>query len=255
MQIINQQPSFNSHLLTGQLSCLGEFLVKFTEESPHPVSIRSFERGNTTKDMKVIMHNTHASELRGFTPGGMVGMTLPEILETLHIEKAQREVEIKQAEKNELDAIHKNSHSSCTQTTIDAIGFIRIFNRTVTTLSGKRGMPIALAIISQEITPYANLNALLSTYRLYHGTKHKAIECFSRYFRLNQYLNHALCYEELRTLLAMVVDPRHKKVAQSLAISSKTVSGYLTAIKNKLKPNIDIYMILSNLRSHYHAEF
>jgi hypothetical protein len=241
-------------LFPNQLSYLGSFLVKFSEQIPHPVSIKSLENGCSIQDMKVIMHNKASATARGFNAGGMIGMTIPEILDNtnngLPLDLKMKEIELQQIKKNDQEAIN-NDQSTCTQIVSDGQGCIRMYQRISTILNGYKGKPIALATICLEITNYINLFDLLKLYKKYYGNKTKAVEQFSLHFNLQAYFSKTLCHEELRTLLKMIEDPRHKQVAQTLDISCNTVASYLSSIKNKLRANIDIYMVLCSLRNYY----
>ncbi len=197
---------------------LGDFLMKFSEQSLFPVAIRSVDKGYHIQDMKVIMHNKPSGELRGFKEGGMMGLTIPDILESSGIEEKARELEIAEIEKNDQEAIRKNLQSTHSQITIDAEGFIRIFQRIVTPLTGYNSKPIAISTTSLEVTQYTNLLHLFQCYKKYYYQQEaqfvKALDKFSHYLNLGNYFSEMLNHTEMMVLLAMVSDARHKQAAE-----------------------------------------
>lgn len=248
-------------LFPNPLLPLGDFLRKFSEQSLFPVAIRSLDKGQHTEDMKVIMHNKPSGELRGFKEGGMVGMTFIEILDSLNMSAQDKEAEIEAVEKNDQEAIANNTQSTHTQITLDAQGFIRIFQRIVTPLSGYKNKPIAISTTSLELTQYTNLLHLFQYYKKYYSHDDsklpKSLEKFSHYLKLDDYFKDPLNSGEMTALLAMVSDSRHKQAAEFITAFSqkpcaaRTVSTYVSLIRGKLKSNIDIHMVLRSLRDHH----
>jgi hypothetical protein len=251
-------------LFPNPLLPLGDFLMKFSEQSLFPLGVRTLENSNRIRDMKVIMHNKTSGELRGFKEGAQVGMTIPEILATLPIDAEAREAEIQAIEKNDEEAIRNNCQSTHNQVTLDAQGFIRVFQRIVTPLAGYNGKVIALSTTSLELTQYTNLLHLLELYKRYYqhheARELQAIKKFSAYLKLESYFLHTLTLGEITALLAMAADTRHKQAAELIATfhkkscTPKTISTYTSLIREKLKPDIDIHSVLRSLRDYYQLQ-
>jgi hypothetical protein len=112
-----------------------------------------------------------------------------------------------------------------------------------------------------EITQYTNLLHLFQCYKKYYDQGEvqftTALNKFSHYLNLKEYFSEMLNHTEMMVLLAMVSDARHKQAAELITVFQdkpcpvRTVSTYVSLIKNKLKTNIDIHMILRDLRNLY----
>lgn len=252
-------------LFPNPLLPLGEFLMKFSEQSLFPVSVRSLEQGHRLQDMKIIMHNDASAEVRGFKNNSMVDMTIPEILDTLNLEPYLKEEEMKAIEENDRTAIENNLQNTHIQVTLDKIGFVRIFQRIVTPLSGYNRKPIAISTTSLELTQYVNLLHLLHLYKSHYSRvdlKYSdALTKFSNYLKLEHYFVELLSFGEITTLLAMVSDARHKQTADLISTfnqkscTPKTVATYVSTIREKLKPSFSIHEVLKNLRNHHQLQF
>lgn len=245
------------------LTCLGDFLLKFSEKSDFPVSVRSIEKGHATRDMKILLHNKASVQARGFKEGGKVGMTIPEVLDHIGLNECAKAEELERTEKNDQEAIINNCQSTQTQITLGAEGFIRVFQRIVTPLGGNK--PVAISTVSLELTQFLNLFFLLQLYKKYYKNEDnirspKALKKFLQYLKFDKLFIEELSEMELITLLAMVRDPRHKQAAKLVTTfkqkpySSRTVSTYVDLIKDKLKPHIDLSRVLSSLRDYHQLQ-
>lgn len=251
-------------LFPNPLLPLGDFLMKFSEQSLFPVAVRSLENNGNVNNMKIIMQSSACGEVRGFNPNTMAGMTMPEILDTLSIEPKEKEAELKAIDENDQVAIQNNCQNAHNQVTLDAKGFIRIFQRIVTPLAGYNGKIVALSTTSLELTQYTNLLYLLELYKRYYpvheGKESQAIEKFSAYLKLNTYFTSELTLSELTALLAMATDARHKQAAILIAsflkkpCTPKTISTYASLLKDKLKDGIDLHAVFRSLRDYYQLQ-
>lgn len=251
-------------LFPNPLLPLGDFLLKFSNQSLFPVSIRGLEKSNSVNDMKIIMYNKASGDVRGFTEHSKIDKTIPEVLDTLPMDQNAKEAELKAIDQNDRIAIETNQQSTHTQVTLDAQGFVRIFQRIVTPLAGYNSKPIAVSTTSLELTQYSNLLHLFQIYKKYYahneGKNIQAIQKFIQYLQLDHFFTDALTYCEMMTLLAMVSDARHKQAAELLSIvnrkpyTPRTVSTNVGFIRDKLKPHIDLYIVLCHLRNHYQLQ-
>lgn len=229
------------------LSALGEFLAKLSE-ADFPVAVKEIDKQYDVSTQKILMHNTASAELRGYQEAGMVGMTIADILESLDLKPEEKAKELEIIYQNDRIAIENNAQNTHTQTTLDAKGFIRIYQRIVTPVAGKLNQSIALCTISIEVTPYTNLLYLFKNYKKYYEKKSKAIEKCFHYLKLDQYFSIPLNCRELSTLLAMEQADQYKHIAPLLNLSPTTIASYVDAIKSKLKDSITLSMVLNELR-------
>lgn len=234
----------NRFLFPTQLSFLGDFLEKFNENAFFSVCVKD------SKNKQVRMNNRICAEFWGLVEKGMEGMVAREILTGvpgfINVEE-----ELQNIEENEYKAIASDSQSRFTQTLLSYSGSVQIRQSIIVPLYGIHNKLVATVGMAIDLTPYVNLLYLLDLYKYYYPNKTHAAHRFVTYFSLDQYFHKPLCYEELRTLLAMLRDPRHKQVAIALEISSKTVSSYLSSIRDKLKPNLTIYNLLLHLKNYF----
>jgi hypothetical protein len=233
----------NPFFFPKRFNSLGEFLLKFSENSPFSVCVKDLY----TK--KVSMHNLICSTFWGFNEKGMAGMNAREILTNVtgftNVEK-----ELQNIEYHEYEAVKNNYQSLFTQTLLSYSGFAQIRQSIIIPLYGIHNKPVSTIGIALDLTQHVNLLYLLDVYKYYYPNKTQTVERMMTYLNITHYFHKALCYEELRTLLSMVQDPRHKQVASLLSISPKTVSSYLCAIRDKLQPGIDLHSVLVYLRTH-----
>ena len=236
------------YTLPKQLTSLGEFLATFSENSTFPVAIKEIHSLDDLSKGKILMHNRASAELRGFQDTGMVGMTIPDILEARVPSEEARNKELKEIEENDREVIEKMVQHTHNQITLDSRGFVRIYQRIVTPVFGPSKSATALCTISMEITPYTNLLYLMTLYRTYYEKKNVAIETMFQHLQLNQYFISPLNCRELATLLAMAQAEKHRQVATLLQLSIKTVYGYVDALRYKLKSGMTLEMVLNALR-------
>ena len=208
--------------------------------------------------------NKTSAQTRGFKEGGKIGMTIPDVLDHIGLNESAKAEELEKTEKNDQEAIINNCQSTHTQIMLGAKGFICVFQRIVTPLRGKN-KPIALSTVSLELTKFLNLFFLLKLYKKYYKNgdtirNPEALKKFLQYLKFDKLFVEALSEMELIILLAMVRDSRHKQAAELVTTfkqkpcSSRTISTYVDLIKGKLKPHIDLNMVLSNLRDYYQLQ-
>jgi len=244
---MNNQVLDSQFLFPNALSALGNFLLNFSESSYFSMCIKD------TKTKQVCMSNKVCEKQWGLSQGEIVGKTARDILTRVKGFTNVEEV-LATLEKTEQEAIANEQQSVYTETALTYEGFVKIRRMIIIPLYGVRSKPIATVGCGLDITQNLNLPYLLDLYKRYY-TKSKAIQQFSEHLNLQRYFFQPLCYEELRVLVSMIKDSRHKSVAKVLEISPKTVAGYSYSIKDKLKPNIDIYMVVSNLRDYQQWHF
>ena len=236
-------------LFSKKLTCIVDFFEKFTENSLFTVSIKDI------KTRKICLHNKKCAEVWGLGEVGLIGMSSRDCLEQV-TGFIDRENALKHFEAEEAKAISSNSTHTKTIAILDYDGFVRIRQHLTIPVCGTRNQIVAITAICTDLTAHTNFLHLFKLYLKYY-VKPRAIAQLSKYLRLDNYFRFKLTAMELSTLLAMVEDPRHKQVAYLLTdfrqrpITSTTISNYVDSIKGKLKINIDIYMVLSNLRGRY----
>lgn len=232
----------NQFFATNQLSYLGDFLLQFSNTSYFSVCVKD------AKTKTVCMSNTVCNKLWGFSGNEMVGMTAREILTRVpdfaNVEDALARVE---AAENQSIASDQQSNYVATDLTYD--GFVKVRRAVIVPLHGASSSPLATANVCLDITQNVNLLRLLDIYKLYYP-KSKALSRFSEHLNLKRYFIKLPSFEELKTVLTMVRKPRHKDIAIALALSPKTVSNYLYSVKDKLKSNVGLEMMISSLRDY-----
>ncbi len=205
------------------LSPLGESLIRHCQKFFIPFSIRDIEQGNDIEKMRILMHNKASDEI----------------------------------------AIVENCQKSHIQITVDAKGFIRIFQRVSTPLTAYQKKINVLATLSLELTPYMNLLNLLQIYKKYYiryTNEVEAFQKFSSYLNLGRYFSEALSNIEITILAAMICDSRQQQIVELISAfdqkkrSLKIISTQLQFLKGKLKSNFDIQMVLNDLKRHHQIE-
>jgi hypothetical protein len=235
-------------LFPNPLSALGDFLVRFSENAVYPVLVKNIDRFNDLSTQKIIMHNKASAEFWGFKEKAMEGLVAIDLDERLPA--LDREAHRKRVQDTNQIVLDSGTQNTQTQIIQDYNGFVRIYQRSVTPITGQvPNRTIAVCIVSMEITNQANLLYLWNVYKTYYEKKPLAIQKLSNYLKLNRYFAEVLNCGELSTLLAMTQVERHKQVAEILHLSHKTVDSYVDAIKYKLKSNITLLMVLNELRS------
>lgn len=236
-------------LFSKKLTYIVDFFEKFTENSLFTVSMKDI------KTRKICLSNKKCAEVWGLGEVGLVGMSSRDCLEQV-TGFVDRENVLKRFEAEEATAISNNCTQTKTIAILDYDGFVRIRQHLTIPVCGIRNQLVAITAICTDLTSHTNFLHLFKLYQKYY-VKSKAIAQLSKYLKLDNYFQFKLTAMELSTLLAMVEDPRHKQVAHLLTdfrqrpITSTTISNYVDSMKDKLKINIDIHMVLSNLRSHY----
>jgi hypothetical protein len=233
----NNEPFFaNQHIY------LGNFLTKLGESDLFSVCIKDI------KTKKVCLYNDICGKFWGLPDGAMEGMGAREILS--HVPNFTNvENELASIEKHEQTAIQNRQQTVFQQVLLSYDGFVQVRQSFITPLNGISNRLIATAGIGLELTRYTSPLRLLSFYRYYYPKRPEAVARFSAHFQFGNYFYQSLSYEELRTLLTMMSDYRHKQIAATLGISPKTVANYLSSIRDKLKPEFEIYTVLRILRT------
>ncbi len=258
---LNDQSWDSRFLFPNPLLALGEFLVKFSENATFPVSVRSLDQDAHLNHMPIIMHNKASAEVRGFKEAGKVGMTIPDVLDTLLIEPTMKAAELKQMAQTDSEVLAHNHQQSNIQTTLDKQGHVRIYQRIVTPVSGYKSQAVAIASFSLEVTHNMNLLQLLGLYKQYYNqNRFKLFEGIKKYFyylNLEHYFSHLLNDKEMSALLAMVSDSRHKEAAALITqfnrqmCTPRNMASYVSLLKEKLKEGSDLYAVLHHLREQY----
>jgi predicted DNA-binding protein (UPF0251 family) len=241
---IDRSPFFaNQHVY------LGKFLEKMGESDIFSVCIKDIE------NHQVRLHNACCGKFWGFSEGAMEGMTARAILTGVP-NFVNVENELANIEKHEKTAIQNRRQSIFTQVLLSYDGFVQIRQSSITPLNGISNRLIGTAGIGLDLTRYTNPLHLLDYYRYYYPKRVEAVTKFSTYFQLDTYFYRLLSYEELRALLSMGRDYRHKQIAENLKVSPKTVANYLSSIRDKLRPPFEIHTVLRALRSQqqWHTE-
>lgn len=238
------QPNNTNHspFCSNQHTYLGSFLEKLGESNIFSVCIKDIS------NKKVCLHNLLCAKFWGFSESRMEGMTAREILTSIP-NFTNVENELARIEKYEQIAIQTRRQSIFQQILLSCEGFVQVRQSSITPLNGISNRLIGTAGIGLEITQDINLFNLLVFYHYYYPKKVDTVAKFSEYFKLDSYFYRSLSYEELRALLSMISDYRHKQIAATLGVSPKTVANYLASIRDKLKPQFEIYTVLSALRA------
>jgi Bacterial regulatory proteins, luxR family len=245
---MNQLEDLDSRFLFPTcLSPLGDYLSKFCEQSPFSVAIRSVDQGNDIKDKKLIMHNKACRQFWGLSEREIDHIACLDLYNQHNYLNKNEHIAFVQT--GDQAAIENTYQAIQAQTVIDnGEGFIRIYKRISTPILSKK--VIAICTFSLELTQQANLFYLLQQYMHYYDKKAQAIEKFSHYLHLDHYFTYLPNCGELKVLLAMEQGAyRYKTIAESLHLSDKTVNAHIDAMKDKLKANITLPIVLNMLRT------
>lgn len=236
----------NSLPLLEQVVCAENLLTKLAECSFFTLSIKDI------KTRKIFLHNRECAEVWGLGETGLNGMTSRDCLEQVpgitNIEGI-----LKSFEQEEIKALDNDATCTNKITILDYEGFVRIRQHFTLPVCGVRSQTVAIGAVCVDLTRNTKLLHLINHYLQYY-TKPKAIEKISKYLKLDRYFQFPLTFGELSTLLASLPDPRHKQVAivlskfRSSAISPLTISGYVNTMKDKLRTNLDLHMVLASIR-------
>jgi hypothetical protein len=236
-EFLNGQKNFSK-----PYNYLDNFLIKFGENAPFSICIKDID----TKTVR--MYNSLCSKFWGFTNTSMEGLTAREIF-TRVPNFNNVEEELANLEKIEYLTVQKDQQLGFKQILLSYNGFVQIRHGLITPLYGINKRCIATVGVGLDLTQTTNPLSLLKCYQHYYPSKSEAVEKFLNYFNVATYFHKLISLEELRTLLTMLRDTRHKQVAEALSVSPKTVASYLSSIRDKLNPTCDIYDILNILRS------
>lgn len=228
-------------LLPSPLSCVGEFLTNFSENSQYSALVKEI------KTDKVLMTNPIASNKWGLTPQAMQGKTTRELYDRVPNFKNKEKVlsQIIQCEKVALD----KGQSSQTHTIMRYNGVVSIQNSTYVPVFNTKSRPVAIFISTYDVTRFCDLSYLLQVYMRYYSKKKSNVVFYiSRYLQLDAYFTTTLRFGELTVLLSMTRDARHKVIARLQGMSPRTIATYLASLKEKLKPQFDLYTVLNYLK-------
>lgn len=228
-------------LFSNHLSCLGDFLERFTETSAFGVNI--VELGT----QKTLLCNAVCSKKWGLEPQEQYKKTVKESFERVQNFKNKANV-LKSIEEKEEEALQLGQ-SNHTYAVLRHDGIVGIQNSIIVPVFSTRHQPVAIVYIARDLTRSTNLLHLFEYYEKYYPKKSEAVQYSSQYLQLDKYFQFPLTYSELSLLLAMTEDIRHKKIAHIRKISVKTVESQISALKDKLKTGIDIHLVMANLRS------
>lgn len=239
-----ENPFLDNQYLTTvyPLSALGEFLVKLGENARFAMNVKDLKTG------KFCLTNPICSNQWGLTPQEMHGMDNREAMSRVTGFK-NLDANIGIIYKNEQEAIQDQTQKSYQLTNLLYNGFISLKELILIPVFGRGASPIAIASLGLDVTPYANLLYLLNAYEQFYK-KSQAVKKLSEYLKLDTYFHTPLNRGELSTLLAMIQDHRAKKIAAFFKISPKTIRFYIYLLQDKLKSNVELYFVLSQLRRH-----
>ena len=243
--MIENEYSDGRLLFPNPLSCLGNFLERFTENSLFSAVTKDIST-SSKEDGRCLLANSIASQKWGLTPQEMEKKTSKELFERVPNFFNYEQI-LNLVLKTEREALQNGqSNLSCTVLRYD--GVVSVQNTIYVPVFNTRHKAAAMFLVTYDLTRYAHLPDLFKLYRKFFPKKSEAAQRLSKYLRLDTYFHPALSYSELSVLLAMTLDPRHKQVASSLKVSPKTVNSQLSSLKSKLKANFELPTLLTNLR-------
>lgn len=224
-------------------SYLGDFLVKFAESSLFSFGVKD------AQTRKILMVNQVWSNKWGLEPHEVKDMTDRDCM-TRSKGFINLEEQLKLITESDNEVIQNNCQSTITQTFLIHDGSVRLQQSTKTPIWGNTSREsIGVAVMTYDLTRYANLLYLFDCYKRYYS-KSQAVEQCSKYLGLNPYFHESLTCMELSTLLAITHATSRKQAALLLKISAITFNNYFASIKDKLKSNIDLSMIIKSLRDN-----
>lgn len=230
------------------LSCLGDFLINFCENSQFSTLIKD---AVTEQHM---LANQVCADKWSMSPQAMMGTTIEEIYDrvTTFYNKSQLIEKVKVAEQ---EALKNNRQTNLTYVLMKYNGLVNSQCTSYIPVFGLSKQPITLCCITQDLTRYTNLLRLFEVYRSYYPKKSEALQYFSQYLEVDHYFAEKVNSGELSVLCALTIDIRAKSVAKLLSVSCKTVACYMASLRDKLKSNIDLDMLLNNLRARQQWDF
>ena len=232
----------NQFIFHNSLNCLGDFLEKFSESNYFSVLLKDAETE------KHILANQVCADKWALTPQAMVGTTIHEIYDRVQSFKNKDSVieRVKQAEHTALQAHYQTNE---TYTILLYDGTVSVQQSAYIPVFGMDKHPIAIFILTYDLTRYTRLLYLLKIYDSYYSSKSKAIQKLLDYLKITTYFCDRPSIGEVKVLLAMSEEPRATRLAEIIQLSPKTIAGYIASLRDKLKPNIDLYSVLSHLRA------
>lgn len=245
----NSQTFEYQSLFPTSLTCVGDFLLKFAENTTFSLWVKDI------KTKKHLMNNQVCGDKWGLGTRGLEGITTREVLSRVK-DFSTLEEEVKRIEQNEIKSVENNTQVHFPEVLLTYSGFVSIQTTILTPLRGAHNKPIAIVGIAQNLTKYTNFFHLLTLYQKYYPSKKQTISKFSQYLGLDRFLAEELTFSELCVMLAMTKNQKTKGVVAllqeyhpKLSLSSKTISGYISSLKEKLKPNIELQFLLSDLQN------
>lgn len=232
-------------LFPNPLSCLGDFLERFTENSLFSAVTKDTSTSDKD-DGKCLLANNIASQKWGLTPQEMEKKTSRELYEKVPNFSNYEQI-LTLVLKTEREAL-QNGQSNLFCTILRYDGIVSVQNTIYVPVFNTRQKAAAMFLVTYDLTRYTHLPDLFKLYQQFFPKKSEAAQQLSKYLRLDTYFQPALSYSELSILLAMTLDPRHKQVASSLKISPNTVNSQFSSLKGKLKTNFELPTLLTNLR-------
>src|SRR5260364_442474 len=106
---------------------------------------------------------------------------------------------------------------------------------------------IAHFTVLQDLTHHLHCSKIFHLYQKFYPIK-KAIQKTLEHFKLEKYFCGQPTYHEMRVLLSMREDSRHKVVAKKLECADATVSSHIANLQSKLKSGA-VHDVLSQLPS------
>jgi DNA-binding CsgD family transcriptional regulator len=239
---MQQEPQNHPFFLEGKHHYLVNFLEKLGGSDLFSVCVKGID----TK--QVCFNNTVCGKFWGLPAGAMEGMTAREIFTRVN-NFTNMESELTRIEQQEQLAIQTRHQSIFQQVLLSYDGFLQVRQSFVIPLNNMSNRLIATAGIGLDVTHTISPLTLLDFYENYYPKKNEVIKKFLQHFKLDHYFYQPISYGELRLLITMLQDYRHRKIAESLSVSAKTVANYISSLKDKLKLGVDIYTVLSALRA------
>jgi len=133
----------------------------------------------------------------------------------------------------------------------DSEGFLILEEtRKIPIISFKTEKVVAIFTYGQNTTLQLSLFNLLDLYKKYYPET-QAIKQLLRYLRLDKYFTETPTLTEMRLLITMRQDPRHKCAAKALGLAVGTVEVYAHKLRDKL--TTDLNNVLAGLRTIPHV--
>ncbi|CCD29102.1 putative transcriptional regulator [Candidatus Glomeribacter gigasporarum BEG34] len=237
-----------------KLSCGGEFLSNFIESYFEPAHLRD------ACTRKHLIANFLSAKRGGFeSMHDLIGMTPKELWgpdafqrrDQLNMDPIVASDEIKNVNRManfEAQALFCRRPVSIHRSILDFNG-IAHFQRVlkIPILSSYSNKVVALLTVLQDLTHHLHCSKIFHLYQKFYPIK-KAIQKTLEHFKLEKYFCGQPTYHEMRVLLSMREDSRHKVVAKKLECADATVSSHIANLQSKLKSGA-VHDVLSQLPS------